>query len=36
MIKAERKWLRRNRPPVSKHWNLLTDLEMRRLAYVPT
>jgi hypothetical protein len=33
MTKVERKWLRVNRPPEAKHWNLLTDLEVRYLAY---
>jgi hypothetical protein len=35
MTKAERKWLRQNRPPEAKHWNLLTDLDVRHLAYAP-
>jgi transcriptional regulator with XRE-family HTH domain len=35
MTEAERKWLRHNRPPQAKHWNLLTDLDVRHLAYVP-
>jgi transcriptional regulator with XRE-family HTH domain len=34
MTQAERKWLRRNRPPKARHWNLLTDLDVRHLAYV--
>ena len=33
MTKVERKWLRSNRPPEAKHWNLLTDLDVRHLAY---
>ncbi len=33
MTKAERKWLRLNRPPEARHWNLLTDLDVRHLAY---
>jgi hypothetical protein len=33
MTKVERKWLRTNRPPEAKHWNLLTDLDVRHLAY---
>jgi transcriptional regulator with XRE-family HTH domain len=33
MTKVERKWLRVNRPPEAKHWNLLTDLDVRHLAY---
>lgn len=36
MTQAERKWLRRNRPPKARHWNLLTDLDVRHLAYVPS
>ncbi len=35
MTKAERKWLRHNRSPEARYWNLLTDLEVRHLAYVP-
>lgn len=35
MTQAERKWLRQNRPPKARHWNLLTDLDVRHLAYVP-
>lgn len=35
MTQAERKWLRRNRPSKARHWNLLTDLDVRHLAYVP-
>jgi hypothetical protein len=35
MTNAERKWLRQNRPPEAKRWNLLTDLDVRHLAYVP-
>ena len=34
MTQAERKWLRRNRPSKARYWNLLTDLEVRNLAYV--
>jgi transcriptional regulator with XRE-family HTH domain len=34
MTRAERKWLRRNRPPKARHWNLLSDLDVRHLAYV--
>jgi transcriptional regulator with XRE-family HTH domain len=33
MTQAERKWLRENRPTAAKHWNLLTDLDVRNLAY---
>jgi transcriptional regulator with XRE-family HTH domain len=33
MTQAERKWLRQNRPPGAEHWNLLTDLDVRHLAY---
>ncbi len=36
MTQAERKWLRRNRPSKARHWNLLTDLDVRDLAYVPS
>lgn len=36
MTLAERKWLRRNRPSKARHWNLLTDLDVRHLAYVPS
>jgi hypothetical protein len=35
MTQAERKWLRQNRPPDAEHWNLLTDLDVRHLAYEP-
>jgi transcriptional regulator with XRE-family HTH domain len=35
MTKAERKWLEKNRPPEALHWNLLTDLDLKHLAYVP-
>lgn len=34
MTQAERKWLRQNRPSKARHWNLLTDLDVRHLAYV--
>jgi transcriptional regulator with XRE-family HTH domain len=33
MTQVERKWLRRNRPPEAKYWNLLTDLDVTHLAY---
>ena len=33
MTTAERAWLRQNRPPLAKHWNLLTDLKGEHLAY---
>ena len=33
MTQAERKWLRSHRPPEARHWNLLTDLDVRNLAY---
>jgi transcriptional regulator with XRE-family HTH domain len=33
MTQAERKWLQQNRPPEAGHWNLLTDLDVRHLAY---
>jgi transcriptional regulator with XRE-family HTH domain len=36
MTQTERKWLRRNRPPKARHWNLLTDLDVKHLAYVPS
>ena len=36
MTQTERKWLRQNRPPKARHWNLLTDLDVRHLAYVPS
>lgn len=36
MTQAERKWLRKNRPSKARHWNLLTDLDVRHLAYVPS
>ena len=35
MTQVERKWLRQNRPSNARHWNLLTDLDVRHLAYVP-
>ena len=36
MTQVERKWLRQNRPPKARHWNLLTDLGVKHLAYVPS
>jgi transcriptional regulator with XRE-family HTH domain len=33
MTQVERKWLRKNRPRGARHWNLLTDLDVRNLAY---
>jgi len=36
MTQAERKWLRQNRYPKARHWNLLTDLDVKHLAYVPS
>lgn len=33
MTQVERQWLRRNRPQEARHWNLLTDLSVRNLAY---
>jgi transcriptional regulator with XRE-family HTH domain len=36
MTQAERKWLRRNRPSKARHWNLLTDLDVTHLPYVPS
>jgi transcriptional regulator with XRE-family HTH domain len=35
MTTAERKWLQNHRPSEARHWNLLTDLDVRHLAYVP-
>jgi transcriptional regulator with XRE-family HTH domain len=35
MTRAERKWLEDNRPPEARHWHLLTDLDVKHLAYVP-
>lgn len=34
MTQVERRWLRQNRPAKARHWNLLTDLDVRDLAYV--
>ena len=33
LTNAERNWLRRNRPPEARHWNLLTDLSLDDLHY---
>jgi hypothetical protein len=33
MTQAERKWLRGHRPQEARHWNLLTDLDVRNLPY---
>ncbi len=33
MTQAERRWLRQNRSSKARHWNLLTDLDVRHLAY---
>ena len=33
MTQAERKWLRGHRPQEARHWNLLTDLDVRNLAH---
>jgi hypothetical protein len=33
MTQAERRWLRGHRPREARHWNLLTDLDVRNLAY---
>jgi transcriptional regulator with XRE-family HTH domain len=33
MTQVERKWLRSHRPQEARHWNLLTDLDVRNLAY---
>ncbi|HEX9002364.1 MAG TPA: hypothetical protein VGB07_20825, partial [Blastocatellia bacterium] len=30
---AERRWLRKNRPPEARHWRLLTDLSPEHLDY---
>jgi transcriptional regulator with XRE-family HTH domain len=35
MTNAERKWLEVHRPPEAQHWHLLTDLDVKHLAYVP-
>jgi transcriptional regulator with XRE-family HTH domain len=35
MTQVERKWLRSHRPQEARHWNLLTDLDVRNLAYAP-
>jgi len=35
MTQVERKWLRSHRPEEARHWNLLTDLDVRNLAYAP-
>jgi transcriptional regulator with XRE-family HTH domain len=35
MTRTERKWLEKNRPPAARHWNLLTDLDVKHLTYVP-
>jgi hypothetical protein len=31
LTKAEKKWLRKNRPPEARHWRLLTDLSPEQL-----
>jgi transcriptional regulator with XRE-family HTH domain len=33
MTQAERSWLRQHRSPTASHWNLLTDMEGKHLAY---
>lgn len=33
MTQAERGWLRQHRSPTASHWNLLTDMEGKHLAY---
>ncbi len=33
MTQAERKWLESHRPEQAHHWNLLTDMEAKHLAY---
>jgi transcriptional regulator with XRE-family HTH domain len=35
MTRTERKWVEKNRPPAARHWNLLTDLDVKHLTYVP-
>jgi transcriptional regulator with XRE-family HTH domain len=35
MTSAERKWLKENRPSEARYWNLLTDLDLKHLTYVP-
>ena len=35
MTSAERRWLHDNRTPEARHWNLLTDLNVDHLSYVP-
>jgi hypothetical protein len=35
MTQVERIWLRSHRPQEARHWNLLTDLDVRNLTYVP-
>jgi transcriptional regulator with XRE-family HTH domain len=34
MTEAERRWLRRTRPAVAEHWNLLTDLDLAGLSHL--
>ena len=36
MTQVERKWLRQHRTSKARHWNLLRDLEVRQLDYVPS
>jgi transcriptional regulator with XRE-family HTH domain len=33
MAEAEKRWLRKHRPPAAKHWNLLTSLTVEQLPY---
>lgn len=33
MTEAERRWLRRTRPPLAEHWNLLTSMLPEHLSY---
>lgn len=33
LTKAEREWLRANRPPEARHWNLLTDMKAENLPH---
>ena len=35
MTQPERKWLEKNRPTEARHWNLLTDLDVKHLSNVP-
>lgn len=35
MTEVERAWLRQHRSDTARHWNLLTDMETKHLAYAP-